>query len=156
MNHTEVTAIMNAKSECGDLTKRASNAVGRRMFASYFEYSNHDAASQLVGDWISRNTGPLWWFRNMLVEVGTEDLSIAHRILVFLCKPFGLIPVREPSGGADPKREIIAAMQGILKAVALVIKESTDARATPRKIEAACDESIAQILSLKQYVQKAK
>ncbi len=76
----------------------------------------------------------------------------------FALKPYitGAVSKKFRMGGADPKREIIAAMQGILKAVALVIKESTDARATPRKIEAACDESIAQILSLKQYVQKAK
>ena len=152
MMYMEVKTIMNAKEECGQLTKDASKAVGRGMFVSFFDYSNPDNASQLVGDWISRNTGPLWWFRSMLVEVGMEDLGTARRILAYLCKPFGLIPVQLRDGEAPKKLIRLEAAQDIMAAVVRVIQEITQPTAIPRKIEQACDEGIAQLLSLKCYV----
>ncbi len=75
--------------KCRRLNQSILEALGGKLFGSYFGIK----ACSTVSYWIERGTGPLMWFRNLLIGVEKEghSLALVKQILNYLAKPFELI-----------------------------------------------------------------
>ena len=148
MNYNVADQEKESKKACGELTRRASQILGRPGFASNFNHSNYDAQSQLVGDWISRLTGPFLWMRKCLINIWSEgDKALVIDILRFFCSPFDFIPVAKPWNTNNTEREILQFAKIELKNAHKILKEIDDA--INESGEAGCQISENEYLRIK-------